>query len=363
MGRRPKRETDPARRRALDIAFEPLLNFGGKGKKTALSLHEILLRQTFKSALDGECKAARTMLKMAREHDRARTEHFQLARRKLVLENNEQVSADPAMQLLDILRATDDRPFARLGIAPWVIECAFARFGCLNASDWKRTVPHLWQDGLHERVSYRLEDDPLYVVPNPKRSPESTRFRKGESGNPRGRPPREKVHWPFGNFFEELLPMKIGDEIRQVTRIEGLIYQLGLKAAKGDKAIAQVLQSAANAALLERWNGKEHETVRLVYGLHEDTTCRLSSLKRLRLINRRARRHILLHSWIVQEAVNRLADDALGEGEQAVVVRATSTPEKVQWPAWWAPHLRRKPRRQSGEPRIATVNYRTSGEW
>ena len=67
MGRRPKRETDPARRRALDIAFEPLPNFGGKGKKTALSLHEILLRQTFKAALDGESKGARTMLKMARE--------------------------------------------------------------------------------------------------------------------------------------------------------------------------------------------------------------------------------------------------------------------------------------------------------
>ncbi|WP_229822694.1 hypothetical protein, partial [Novosphingobium arvoryzae] len=37
--------------------------------------------------------------------------------------------------------------------------------------------------------------------------------------------------------------------------------------------------------------------------------------------------------------------------------------KKVEWPAWWATHLRRKPRRQSGEPRIATVNYRTSGEW
>lgn len=77
-------------------------------------------------------------------------------------------------------------------------------------------------------------------------------------------------------------------------------------------------------------------------------------LQDLRLLNRRTRKHALLEPWIVMAALARLDRDALNEEEQAVVVRSTSTPHKVNWPGWWSPALRKRQRVDRRQPRVRT---------
>ncbi|MEN9925640.1 MAG: hypothetical protein RL268_1766 [Pseudomonadota bacterium] len=361
MGRGRKRKADPARRRAFDIVFEPMFAAGGKQK--VLSPHDMLLRQTYKEALQGDLRAAAYMFKLARYNDEVRRKELRLGGLTFVEERNELVSGEPAMQLLDILRALAKGPGAPCGIAPWVIERSFAKYGCLGAPAWELTVPHLWQEGIDEHLPYCLEDDPLYLKPRPKLPAEAIRFQKGESGNYRGRPPKSMLDLPYGGFLDELVPVKINGETRQMSRMEALICQLSLRAAKGDMAIARCLQGPVNAEVIDRWKRNEHAVCYLIHAPDEDPKCLLSALKRLKLINPRPRRHVMLQPWIVQEAVDRLPDNALCEAEQRVVVRAASTPEKIKWPVWWADHLRRKFRRQPGEPRIKEVHYGTGGGW
>ena len=44
---------------------------------------------------------------------------------------------------------------------------------------------------------------------------------------------------------------------------------------------------------------------------------------------------MLLEPWIVEAALERLGKRRLTREQQEIVVRATRTPRKVRWPAWW----------------------------
>ena len=43
-----------------------------------------------------------------------------------------------------------------------------------------------------------------------------------------------------------------------------------------------------------------------------------------------------LEPWIVEAALERLGSRRLSVEEQETIVRATRTPWKVRWPAWWS---------------------------
>jgi len=45
--------------------------------------------------------------------------------------------------------------------------------------------------------------------------------------------------------------------------------------------------------------------------------------------------HYKLKPWLVEAALDRLGPRRLSLEEQRIVVDATRTPEKVNWPAWW----------------------------
>jgi hypothetical protein len=43
-----------------------------------------------------------------------------------------------------------------------------------------------------------------------------------------------------------------------------------------------------------------------------------------------------LKPWIVQAALEKLGDRQLSVDEQRIVLESTRTPQKVEWPDWWA---------------------------
>jgi hypothetical protein len=68
--------------------------------------------------------------------------------------------------------------------------------------------------------------------------PEHTKFKKGQSGNPKGRPPKLPQ-------LDKLLDSVLGEEKDGMTAAEAILKALRLKAAKGDVRAAEVLLDRA----------------------------------------------------------------------------------------------------------------------
>lgn len=372
----------PGERKAMDIAFTPLFKAGGDKR---LTLEQGLLRLRYKAALAGDLAALRELLRLIRDNDAARDKQMRaLNWNGFVQPYEESVSAAPAMLLLRIGHWVARSDYNVFRLAPWVADVADARVGPFSAERWQDLRQHeiCSAEDLANVVPYSLEDDPNYCAGPPKRPAGSTRFKKGQSGNPRGRPRKSarqpRFALPFGGFLEEFVEISIDGAVRQMTRAEMLIWQAGLRAVKGDEAIQNLLARHVNAVRHERFrNPLPKPTIgTIVVGDDDDDvddTIIAEPVAREWTIDDeifapRCRKFALLQPWIVEAAVQRLAPGALNEAEQKVVVRATSKPHTVAWPEWWAPALRKRVALKPGEPRVRTLRWPEqsvfpSGKW
>lgn len=350
----------PPEGNAFDLAFEPLIEIKGPVTEK-VSTFDVLMRRRYREALEGKVDAIKVMLNVIRHDARFRAEANGPHRTRIVREGASGiVPATPAMRLLDIARPMGLA--GRIGIAPWVAALVRQRLGdrAVDACreylcDPVSSEGSCSEDGAKPVERYSLHDDPDYYIPPKASAPQATWFPKGKSGNPAGRPPRRDIDVPFGGFLQGMVAIKIEGQERTVTRLEALVYQLQVKALNGDASVSRLLVEAGVAEHLDRWR-RRPEVMRIVYegsrGLGEDPF--VCCLQDLRLLNRRTRKHALLEPWIVMAALARLDRDALNEEEQAVVVRSTSTPHKVNWPGWWSPALRKRQRVDRRQPRVRT---------
>lgn len=81
----------------------------------------------------------------------------------------------------------------------------------------------------------------------PGKSPRPTQFKKGQSGNPRGRPKGSKnIDKLIMDAAKRRLPVAIDGKARRVTTAQAMVYQLALQAARGNqRAIAEFLDRIA----------------------------------------------------------------------------------------------------------------------
>lgn len=169
-----------------------------------------------------------------------------------------------------------------------------------------------------------------------KRPPRSTRFQKGRSGNPRGRPRNRRREIPYDHLLGQMVTIREEGRERRVTAAEAFLLQLTKKGLEGDSAAARASLEALEAARAKRGllNGIEGIT-RIIFMSFSIG----SALKPLGLA---IKLHPLdkdkvcwkLQPWIVEAALDRL-ERRLSIDEQRTVVDATRTPEKVNWPSWW----------------------------
>ncbi len=169
------------------------------------------------------------------------------------------------------------------------------------------------------------------------KTPGPTRFKKGRSGNPKGRPKGRQNQPPYDVVLGQMVPIKEGGVERRVTAAEALLLYMTKRGLEGDGAAAR----SAMTVIEEARSARGVDAVRIIQivrvvvspGSVNSALQRLSMA--LKLDRYRPSARMVLEPWLVEEALFRLGSRRLSIDEQEKVVRATRTPGKVQWPDWW----------------------------
>ena len=168
--------------------------------------------------------------------------------------------------------------------------------------------------------------------------PSETRFKKGQSGNPRGRPKRRIEAPPYEAVLGQLVLIKTENgQQRSVTLEEAFlrrIFNQGL-----NENIAAGIHSLKIIDRLKRiYNTTSTSNDEFVFinNFLFSVNDAMLPLKMVQKLNRDGPSpRILMEPWLVEAALARLGSRVLTAEEQREVWGATHTPNKVRWPPWW----------------------------
>lgn len=168
------------------------------------------------------------------------------------------------------------------------------------------------------------------------RPPAATRFVKGRSGNPRGRPRNRHREIPYDTVLGQMVTIREDGRERRVTAAEAFILQLTRKGLAGDNAAARASLAAIETARAGRRGAEQSEVIRvrfITYGVGVVLAELGIGIKRNPLDKHKV--YWVLKPWIVQAALDRLGDRLLTPNEQREVWSLTHQRDKVRWPEWW----------------------------
>jgi hypothetical protein len=167
--------------------------------------------------------------------------------------------------------------------------------------------------------------------------PRSTRFKHGQSGNPRGRPRNKRREIPYDHILGQMVTIREDGRERRVTAAEAFLLQLTKKGLEGCSASARASLAAIENARSTRTIGAESiQIIRIVFrsfGL----CCVIEDLGMGIRLNAASKENarLELKPWIVRAALARMKTNQLSAEQQAMVYASTRTPDKVVWPDWW----------------------------
>lgn len=171
-----------------------------------------------------------------------------------------------------------------------------------------------------------------------RKPPASTRFRKGQSGNPRGRPRNRRRELPYDAVLGQMVTIREEGRERRVTAAEAFLLHLTKRGLQGDSGAARASLAAIEAA---RSVGRRDDPITISIVVHYVTPGSvgpaLDALGMAVKLNKSLKSaRYQLRPWLVDAALKQLGERHLTAEEQRTVVKVTRSPEKVQWPDWWA---------------------------
>ena len=168
------------------------------------------------------------------------------------------------------------------------------------------------------------------------RPPRATRFEKGRSGNPRGRPRGSHSTIPYDSVLGQMVTIREDGRERRVTAAEAFLLQLTQKGLAGDSAAARASLAAIEDARANR-PAADQTFIRRIVFVGMGIGCVLRDLGLAVKTNRHSEQNARwwLKPWIVEAALARLGSRQLSPAEQREVWNATQKPQTVAWPDWW----------------------------
>lgn len=169
------------------------------------------------------------------------------------------------------------------------------------------------------------------------RPPVSGRFQKGQSGNSKGRPRGKYREAPYEAVLGQIVTIRDGAGTSKVTAEEAFLLQLTKRGLEGNGPAARDAMEAIETAKSKRAAEADRVTTFVrVFVVPGSVTTALEPLRMAKKLDPyRPTARIALEPWIVEAALARMGNRRLSPEEQATVVKATRTPNKVRWPEWW----------------------------
>lgn len=169
------------------------------------------------------------------------------------------------------------------------------------------------------------------------RPPKTSRFRKGQSGNPKGRPRNRRREIPYDGLLGQMVTVREDGRERRVTAAEAFLLQITQKGLAGDSTAARASLEAIETARAKTSN-EYVGPMKIVWkavGSGADGILDTLDLARLKYPTDEARVRWEINPWVVEAALARLGGKQLSSEEQGEVWKSARTPEKVRWPDWW----------------------------
>lgn len=170
------------------------------------------------------------------------------------------------------------------------------------------------------------------------RPPYKSRFPKGKSGNPKGRPKGRTNTLPYEDVLGQLVTIKNGGHELRVTVAQAFLLYMAKQGLENDSASTQLAGNAlARARMLS--SARDGPQIRMIVHVILSPGSVTAALEALRMARKIDRYHdsakMMLEPWLVEAALERLGDRRLSVEEQKEIARVTRTPNKVKWPDWW----------------------------
>lgn len=190
------------------------------------------------------------------------------------------------------------------------------------------------------------DDTPLIAAPaevGHKRPPAGSRFSKGQSGNPKGRPRGRNRTAPYEAVLGQMVTIRDGAVEKRMSAAEAFMLQMAKRGLEGDGPAGRALMAVIEDVQGHKAIAGAMSEVTIVHVAVAPGTVN-RALEPLRMARKldayRPTARMMLEPWIVEAALERLGGRKLSREEQTIVLAATRTPHKVNWPVWWETDLK-----------------------